>query len=63
MDTDVLVNITSGKVRLLFEMPFSQRTNAFVSEILRAAEGNIFEESYSTNIGLGLYIDNCNILK
>ncbi|KAK4295648.1 hypothetical protein Pmani_031812 [Petrolisthes manimaculis] len=38
VDTDVLVNITSGKVRLLFEMPFSQRTNAFVSEILRAAE-------------------------
>lgn len=38
VDTDVLVNITSGKVRILFEMPFSQRTNAFVSEILRAAE-------------------------
>lgn len=38
VDTDVLVNITSGKVRLLFEMPFSQRTNTFVSEVLRAAE-------------------------
>ncbi|KAK7080496.1 hypothetical protein SK128_017628 [Halocaridina rubra] len=36
--TDVLVNITSGKIRLLFEMPFSQRTNTFVSEVLRAAE-------------------------
>lgn len=38
VDTDVLVNITSGKIRLLFEMPFSQRTNTFVSEVLRAAE-------------------------
>ncbi|CAL4061657.1 unnamed protein product, partial [Meganyctiphanes norvegica] len=38
VDTDVLVNISSGKVRLLFEMPFSQRTNTFVSEVLRAAE-------------------------
>ncbi|XP_063845659.1 inositol polyphosphate 5-phosphatase OCRL-like isoform X4 [Scylla paramamosain] len=38
VDTDVLVNITSGKLRILFEMPFSQRTNSFVSEILRAAE-------------------------
>lgn len=38
VDTDVLVNISSGKLRLLFEMPFSQRTNTFVSEVLRAAE-------------------------
>ncbi|XP_068249219.1 inositol polyphosphate 5-phosphatase OCRL isoform X1 [Palaemon carinicauda] len=38
VDTDVLVNITWGKIRLLFEMPFSQRTNTFVSEVLRAAE-------------------------
>lgn len=39
VDTDVLVNVTSGKLRILFEMPFGQRTNTFVSEILRAAEG------------------------
>lgn len=38
VDTDVLVNVTSGKLRILFEMPFGQRTNTFVSEILRAAE-------------------------
>ncbi|XP_076049020.1 type II inositol 1,4,5-trisphosphate 5-phosphatase-like isoform X2 [Oratosquilla oratoria] len=36
--TDVLVNISCGKVRLLFEMPFGSRTNTFVSEVLRAAE-------------------------
>ena len=38
VDTNVLVNITSGKVRLLFEMPFSQQTNTFVSDLLRATE-------------------------
>lgn len=35
---DVYVKVTSQKVKLLFELPFSPRTNAFVTEVSRAIE-------------------------
>lgn len=39
-ETEVLVRLKSEKVKLKVEMPFSQQTNTFVSDMLKAVEGN-----------------------
>jgi hypothetical protein len=48
---DVYVNISSHKLKLLFEMVPGIKTSNFVGEIFRAIEGNRRNMLSSTNLG------------
>jgi hypothetical protein len=59
---DVYVNISSHKLKLLFEMVPGIKTSNFVGEIFRAIEGNRRKILYSTHFDICSAVsDSCRV--